>query len=524
MPIYIPAPASGVLLPLPVPSTFPAEPYTDALGRTWRADGFFQAPSSAVQLPPQEQDRLEVSNLPAELQGHRADTTALYGRQRYGTRTQRGVAYEFPVLAPGVYTVRLHFVELYTAAAEPGARVFELLLEQEPRATVDIAGAAGHRRLHLETVSATVTDSAVSVELFGLVRTPVVSAIEVFGPIDGRLRADEGGLELPHHTGGVGPVRVLAPRSAAIFLPPPTRATIELAPSGEAYTMTMASTDIGHHDSLRFSTAYLAGAKLFRLDSDDGEAIDAFEPRCAVLCSARADCQGFFTRVLTGGPLFCSGLSDVGRPVGTASAVSRSWARVGLRGNSAANVPMAAALPMAAAAPSSAALLSGSGTSTASFQLAFEGRTAENPVGPWLAFSTSLQRIHHLFRIRSFDLEMCLLHCQSIAPCHGVEFAVEDNDNATLCTGLGDLGTKRGGDTLQSSVSLIKRPPPRPPPALLTWNGSTTVHATQFEMVDTLSESSSSLGGWFAGGGAGVALVIAVAIATVRTSRSHAQL
>ena len=94
--------------------------------------------------------------------------------------------YYLPV-APGNYTVKLHFAEIYfgvvpkEAKTNPvGKRVFEVVIENEKKLTdFDIAAEAGVATALIKTFEVTSNDGNITIGFSGKVNRPKVSAIEV---------------------------------------------------------------------------------------------------------------------------------------------------------------------------------------------------------------------------------------------------------------------------------------------------------------------------------------------------------
>ena len=103
----------------------------------------------------------------------------LLSLSRYATRAQRSLVYQLPVPWPGDYQVELYFAETCPCASEPGQRVFDVELEGKLAATIDVVSEAGFLRAHSVHLSSRVTDGSLTLEMLGLVRNPILSAIKV---------------------------------------------------------------------------------------------------------------------------------------------------------------------------------------------------------------------------------------------------------------------------------------------------------------------------------------------------------
>jgi hypothetical protein len=87
--------------------------------------------------------------------------------------------YQLPVPWRGNYQVNLYFAETCPCASEPGQRIFDVELEGRLARSVDIVAEAGWRRPHMVEFEAEVMDGMLTIELLGVVRNPILSAIEV---------------------------------------------------------------------------------------------------------------------------------------------------------------------------------------------------------------------------------------------------------------------------------------------------------------------------------------------------------
>lgn len=351
---------------------------------------------------------------------------------------------------PGDYAVRLHFAETCACATEPGQRMFDIEMEGAAAATMDIVYEAGWRRTHVFQTTAKVVDGALTLELLGIVRNPILSGIEVAGPLAYALQGQ-----------GHGPGRQ-APKPSDVHVgagapelwsaEPPDDTT--LLANGQAFELAHVSTGTLHRLDFRFSVAYEANTtvRLFRMDSPhtDGE-LGVFEARCASRCADDEGCAGIFVRTLKT-THYCNGLRETGHPVGTRS-VSRSWKRVARqaqigapqRPGDVADADVDAARAWAAKRLVSGALAS----------LVFEGRTASNHQGPRLAFSTMFDRHEYVFS-EDLPVPQCIERCVSFPSCRGVVVWIPPEGAAVLsCIGLQHLGTKAGIKTDLNCVSLL---------------------------------------------------------------------
>lgn len=75
--------------------------------------------------------------------------------------------------------MELYFAETCPCASEPGQRVFDVELEGKLAATIDIVSEAGWLRTHSVHLSSHVKDGSLTLELLGVVRNPILSALQV---------------------------------------------------------------------------------------------------------------------------------------------------------------------------------------------------------------------------------------------------------------------------------------------------------------------------------------------------------
>jgi len=342
------------------------------------------------------------------------------------------------VPVPGHYAVRLHFAETCQCATEPGQRIFDIELEGSVVKTLDIVEAAGWRRPHTVASTVSVVDGALTLEMLGIVRNPVLSGIEVSGPVaHAQQTHDTAASRSPGQTDG-----------GAHFwsAEPPDDASVTA--DGEEFELAHVSTGTLHRLDFRFSVAYDSNStvRLFRVDVARADVdLAAFELQCMGTCAADSSCAGVFVRTLQT-TYYCNGLAKLGHPVGTRS-TSRSWRRANVEAVSHAQESMPWWVNRLDAG-------TGWDKDNKSATRAFQGQTAANAKGPWLTFSTTFAR--HLF-VFSEDLSpvQCIERCQSFASCLGVVIWVPPDDVEVLsCIGLQHLGTKAGIETELNCISL----------------------------------------------------------------------
>ena len=364
-----------------------------------------------------------------------ADVCNCWLYDRYSTRRQRSLVYKLPVPMPGDYAVRLHFAETCECATEPGQRIFDIELEGTVASTLDIVKEAGWRRSYSLTVMATVIDGELTLEMLGIVRNPVLSGIEVAGPIAYPLQI----------TGQQAPAGERLAHDADVLSAEPPDTALEV--DGEIFDLAHVSTGTLHRLDFRFSVAYDSNStvRLFRRDAARVDTtLDTFQVQCARECTRLDSCVGVFVRTLTT-TYYCNGLRELGHPVGTTS-VSRSWKRA----NAVAVDQTKQPVLLGATTLDAAAAWSGEQGS-----LVFQGRTRANSIGPWLTFSTSFDR-HQFVFAEDLSAQQCIQRCQVFPSCHGVVMWIPPDEEIRVlsCIGLKNLGTTAGIETDLNCVSV----------------------------------------------------------------------
>lgn len=105
----------------------------------------------------------------------------LYQTERYGA-----LSYDIPVTANGLYTVELHFAEIYHASA--GARSFNVAIEGNPViSSLDLYSEVGNGNAYTETFAdILVSDGSVTIELIEGVENPTIAGFAIYSR-DGEL-------------------------------------------------------------------------------------------------------------------------------------------------------------------------------------------------------------------------------------------------------------------------------------------------------------------------------------------------
>jgi len=150
-------------------------PAVTAGGSTWEADRFFSG----------------TTNVYARVKSIESTTAdVLYQSERYGKR----FSYSLPV-APGVYSVRLHFAEIYFSSA--GARIFNVDVEnaQARMVQLDIVSEVGPNCALVKSANDIhVDDGSLDIAFEALVDNAKIAAIEVFRMIPVVTDTDGDGL------------------------------------------------------------------------------------------------------------------------------------------------------------------------------------------------------------------------------------------------------------------------------------------------------------------------------------------
>lgn len=427
--------------------------YIDSVGRRWSEDHYFSNASSEIRWPSEA-----LYNTSSEAM---SDITNLYSLQRYATRHQRALIYRLPLRESGYYHVRLWFFELCNCAVDPRSRVTDVVIDGTHVGTVDATAEAGWSQSLGRNFLTEVVNGELTIELQGVVRNPMLSGIEIFGPV--------------HHTklaSAQSAVAASAPiidEVAAYGIVEPVRRAISVS-TGETFHLKYFSSEGSHRLNRRFSAA-LSGTKsgvnanrLFQLvtrrteDTVPEDALVKIEDSCAARCATEVKCVGFYAQV-AGFAYFCNGLSSLGVAVGTPT-VSRSWSRA-ISPEYVTSSSLANDNGDVIGVDKTSDLWAGYGPDklkTASFVAAFEGRSRYNKAGPWLSFSTAFQHHDRIF-LANFTLPLCIEQCTRILSCIGLHFWEDPEITGYFqCAGLNNLGLKNGVETNLNSISLARTP------------------------------------------------------------------
>ncbi|QHI70672.1 malectin domain-containing carbohydrate-binding protein [Tichowtungia aerotolerans] len=139
--------------------------YTDPDGNYWQTDDGFYNTGTAYST------NVTVNGTNME---------PLYQDERWDDTNTPEMVYSFPV-EPGSYVVRLHFAEIFPGNAEPGSRIFDVLIEgQEALQNYDIVADTGFQTAGVKELFTQVADNSLDIEFVHKVQNPKISAIEVF--------------------------------------------------------------------------------------------------------------------------------------------------------------------------------------------------------------------------------------------------------------------------------------------------------------------------------------------------------
>lgn len=126
----------------------------------------------------------ETNTKPIDLSHVPAGTPAgLFASDRWDPSKGAAMQWNFPVPAPGAYTLNLYFTETDPAAYRNGLRKFGI--EAEGVTLVDrqdIYSEVGKKAGLMKTFTVTVTDGALDVNFIRIQNDPLVSGLEVIGP------------------------------------------------------------------------------------------------------------------------------------------------------------------------------------------------------------------------------------------------------------------------------------------------------------------------------------------------------
>eukprot|EP00039_Didymoeca_costata_P000275 m.44951 g.44951 ORF g.44951 m.44951 type:complete len:771 (-) comp10165_c0_seq2:92-2404(-) len=419
-------------------------PILDGSGHTWSADYGFGDSSSIHR---------EHGGLQTEDQDMSVEADFfIYEQQRYATRVQRSLSYQLPVPWPANYIVVLRFAETCTCAQKEGERIFEIMMEDKRIDTLDVTKAVGFKTPLVKQYKVRIEDGSFTLELLGIVRNPILSAIEILGPVSYALSDPDG---FRTQTSTIINMPVIEPPEAVV-----------LYTEAANFALEFVSTGTRHRDDLRFSTAFDPDYRLFRMDifpeafegvaDAEAHAIKLkadLERDCTEKCAHDTTCGGVFYRVMENS-LYCIGLSQVGRAVGTYT-VSKSWAKVGFVSDKSflgkmSSVNIAAVLEEE---------LTKNNLPQHLYHIPiFEGHTPQNQAGPWLVASTAEQKQHHLFVFELSPVQCinrCVQHSTCIAIVLSAEKVVNGENPLLRCTGLDSLGTKAGVETDENSMTYL---------------------------------------------------------------------
>ena len=105
------------------------------------------------------------------------DADPLYQTEAW---TSKSLSYNFH-LAAGVYTVNLHFAEIWSGAFQEDGRVFDVILEGNPvEENIDIFSEVGSSTAIVKSYTVEVTDGNLNIDLTKGIQHPKLSALEIY--------------------------------------------------------------------------------------------------------------------------------------------------------------------------------------------------------------------------------------------------------------------------------------------------------------------------------------------------------
>ncbi|NER15571.1 PKD domain-containing protein, partial [Spongiivirga citrea] len=119
------------------------------------------------------------SSIPAYID--QATFGGLFNRERYDVASGEEMEFTIPV-QNGTYTVNLFMANNYGGTANPGDRIFDILVEGVVvEDNLDLVATYGHKVAVMLSYPATVTDGVLSVSFGHVVENPLINAIEILG-------------------------------------------------------------------------------------------------------------------------------------------------------------------------------------------------------------------------------------------------------------------------------------------------------------------------------------------------------
>ncbi len=115
----------------------------------------------------------------------------LFATERYGSQD-----WNFPVTSGANLTVRLFFANQYGGTAQPGQRVFDVLVDgTNVLPGFDIAAAAGDRKGTMRAVTVTGDANGLDIDLRSVTENPLINGIEILDNSAGTVTATSGVLQ-----------------------------------------------------------------------------------------------------------------------------------------------------------------------------------------------------------------------------------------------------------------------------------------------------------------------------------------
>ena len=141
-------------------------PKFDDNGIVWNADDFYSSSTKTYSIT-----ATDIAN---------TDRDAIYLNERCLNDSQESFSYRLPVPQPGIYTVNLHFAEIFWQQA--GKRIFNVNIEggDYELTDFDIVAEVGFKTAIVKTFETQTNDNVLEIVFEGAAEKPKISAIEVF--------------------------------------------------------------------------------------------------------------------------------------------------------------------------------------------------------------------------------------------------------------------------------------------------------------------------------------------------------
>ncbi len=106
---------------------------------------------------------------------------SIFSSERWDKGGDPDMEWDFPIMEAGTYEVRLYFLNSYGGTAQPGQRVFDVMLEgQVALDNFDVSAEFGHKVAGMTAITANVTDGNLDLDFIrGAAGDPMINGIEV---------------------------------------------------------------------------------------------------------------------------------------------------------------------------------------------------------------------------------------------------------------------------------------------------------------------------------------------------------